>query len=89
MSLDKIGLEIIERGDNAKAAACARKIKPVRDNGNLLLCTLVVVNVAVNALLSILMAGLFNAVVGFVLSTVVITIFGEIAPQAICSRHGK
>lgn len=53
----------------------------MRADGNLLLCTLLLGNVAVNALLSIVMAGLTSGLVGFALATVIITIFGEIIPQ--------
>lgn len=42
---------------------------------------------AVNALLAILMADMTSGVLGFLISTVVIVIFGEIIPQASCSRH--
>ena len=43
--------------------------------------------IAVNALLSILMADMTSGLVGFLSSTVLIVIFGEIIPQASCSRH--
>ncbi len=56
-------------------------------SGNLLLCTLLLGNVSVNALLSILMANLTSGLVGFFVSTFVIVLFGEIMPQAMCSRH--
>lgn len=59
----------------------SQKIQPVRADGNLLLCTLLLGNVAVNALLSIVMAELTSGLVGFALATVIITIFGEIIPQ--------
>ena len=95
MSLDKIGLEIVigaGEAENASAdekeqAKCAKTIYPVRANGNLLLTTLLLGNVAVNALLSILLADLFNGIVGFLVSTAIIVMFGEILPQALCSRY--
>ncbi|CAM9878694.1 unnamed protein product, partial [Choristocarpus tenellus] len=88
LGLDKIGLEIICNGDDPTAAGYAKKIEPVRANGNLLLCTLLLGNVGVNALLSIILADLTSGLVGFALSTSVITLFGEILPQqAVCSRH--
>lgn len=74
-------------GDNEELAAAARKIYPVRANGNLLLCVLLLGNVAVNALLSILSAEIFGGTVGFVSSTMLIVIFGEIIPQALCARY--
>ncbi|CAM9396109.1 unnamed protein product [Scytosiphon promiscuus] len=87
LGLDKIGLEIIMNGDEPRMAAFAKRIQPVRADGNLLLCTLLLGNVAVNALLSIVMANLTSGLIGFILATVIITIFGEIIPQAVCSRH--
>lgn len=86
LSLDKTGLEIVMEGEDAKNAAAAKKIYPIRKRGNLLLCTLLLGNVAVNALLSILMAEKAGGLVGFLVSTFVIVIFGEIIPQAVCSR---
>lgn len=95
MSLDRLGLEVIigagERDgasdDEVYKAEAARRILPVRENGNMLLSTLVLGNVSVNCLLSILMADLTSGLVGFLVSTVIIVIFGEIIPQALCSRH--
>lgn len=87
LSLDMNGLKIIIDSDDEKEAKLARTIEPVRKNGNLLLCTLLLGNVAVNALLSILMANLTSGLVGFLSSTIIIVIFGEIVPQASCSRY--
>jgi metal transporter CNNM len=87
LSLDKIGLKIVMSGEDKDLAAHAARIAPIRANGNLLLCTLLLGNVAVNAYLSILMAELTSGTMGFILSTVLIVLFGEIIPQATCSRY--
>eukprot|EP01084_Bolivina_argentea_P088726 160202_1 len=86
MVLDKVGLEIVMSSENKKHVSAAQKIKPLRDRGNWLLCTLLLGNVAVNAALSILLADKTDGTIGFIVSTAVIVIFGEIIPQAICSR---
>lgn len=88
MSLDPSGLEIVmSNKDDPTLARAAKAIYPVRLNGNLLLCTLLLGNVGVNSLLSILMANLTSGTTGFLVSTFAIVIFGEIIPQALCSRY--
>ena len=87
MGLDPIGLQIVMASDNAKNRECAKKIQPLRKRGNWLLCTLLIGNVAVNSALSILLADKTSGLLGFFISTAVITIFGEIVPQALCSRY--
>lgn len=80
-------METIENGDNVELARCAQKIKPVRERGNLLLCTLLLGNVAVNSALSILSADVASGAVGFAVSTALIVVFGEIIPQAACAKY--
>jgi len=87
LGLDKIGLDIVIHGENERAAKSARIIKPLRDDGNLLLCTLLLGNVAVNSLLSILVSEMLNPWQGILLSVTVIVLFGEIVPQALCNRY--
>lgn len=82
-----MGLQIVIGGGDPVLAGYARAILPVRERGNQLLCTLLLGNVAVNSLLSILMADMTSGLVGFFSSTILIVIFGEIIPQASCSRH--
>lgn len=60
----------------------------MRDHGNFLLCSILLGNVLVNSTFTILLDGLTSGLVAVVCSTIAIVIFGEITPQAICSRHG-
>jgi metal transporter CNNM len=87
MSLDTFGLEIAMASDNPASVKAAKKIQPLRRHGNWLLCTLLLGNVAVNAALSILLAEKSNGLMGFITSTALIVMFGEIIPQAICCRY--
>jgi len=87
MGLDPIGLQIVMASEDPKNQERALKIEPLRKRGNWLLCTLLIGNVAVNAALSILLAEKTSGLLGFFISTTVITIFGEIIPQALCSRY--
>ncbi|MBW6440998.1 hemolysin family protein [Patescibacteria group bacterium] len=65
----------------------ARKVYAIRMNGNLLLSTLLIGNVAVNSALSIFLGGIVSGVFAGIIATLLIVIFGEIIPQAIFSRH--
>jgi len=86
LGLDPLSLKIVADGDTDNAVY-AQKVMPIRAKGNLLLCTLLLGNVAVNSALAILLANFAGGIVGFILSTGFIVIFGEIIPQAACSRY--
>jgi len=86
LGLDPTSLKIVAKGDTANAKY-AQDVMPIRAKGNLLLCTLLLGNVAVNSALSILLANFTGGIIGFALSTSFIVIFGEIIPQAACSRY--
>ena len=88
LGLDLNDLEITKASGTPTEKKNAEAIIPIRAQGNLLLCTLVLGNVAVTSLESILMADLTSGLVGFVLTTVLVVIFGEIVPQAFCARYG-
>jgi metal transporter CNNM len=66
--------------------ARARRIYAVRKRGNLLLVTLLVGNVAAISTLSIFLDHLASGLVAGLLTTGLITVFGEILPQAVFSR---
>ncbi|XP_061656930.1 metal transporter CNNM4 isoform X2 [Syngnathoides biaculeatus] len=89
MALDPMELRIVQSCGTDKEKKYARKIEPIRSKGNYLLCSLLLGNVLVNTTLTILLDDLTGSGPGAVAaSTVGIVIFGEIAPQALCSRHG-
>ncbi|TMS08757.1 Metal transporter CNNM4, partial [Larimichthys crocea] len=89
MALDPMELRIVQSCGTDKEKKDARKIEPIRSKGNYLLCSLLLGNVLVNTTLTILLDDLIGSGLGAVVaSTVGIVIFGEIVPQALCSRHG-
>ncbi|CAG2119887.1 unnamed protein product, partial [Medioppia subpectinata] len=79
---------VIERCGTEQEKQYAKQITPVRKRGNYLLCTLLLGNVLVNSTLTILLDDLTSGIVAVVASTLSIVVFGEIIPQALCSRHG-
>ncbi|XP_061496801.1 unextended protein isoform X2 [Anopheles gambiae] len=88
MSLDKTDLQILCNTGSDKEKEYARAIQPVRKHGNYLLCSILLGNVLVNSTFTILLDSLTSGLFAVIGSTVAIVIFGEIIPQAICSRHG-
>lgn len=66
----------------------AERILKIRRNGNFLLCTLLLGNVAVNSGIAILMSDVLpGGVMAGIISTGLIFIFGEVLPQATCARY--
>lgn len=65
----------------------AQRVLELREDFHLLLTTILWGNVAVNTLLALLADSILTGVVAFAVSTVGITMFGEIVPQAYISRH--
>ncbi|BFZ58638.1 hypothetical protein PYCC9005_005702 [Savitreella phatthalungensis] len=89
MSLDETQLHVLAQSGTAEQKRHATKILPIRRKGHLLLVSLLLMNVVVNETLPILSERLFSSgPVSIVLSTVMIVIFSEIIPQAVCSTHG-
>lgn len=88
MTLDTVGLEIMMYSANEKEAEAARQIMPVRKKAHLLLVTLLLGNTIATELLPLVLEVLFPAgITSLVMSVFLIMVFGEIIPQAICSRH--
>ncbi|XP_015116244.1 metal transporter CNNM4 isoform X1 [Diachasma alloeum] len=88
MAMDRTELKILCNTGTEKERKYARTIQPVRNHGNYLLCSILFSNVLVNSIFTILLDDLTSGEVAIVCSTLAIVIFGEISPQAFCSRHG-
>jgi metal transporter CNNM len=82
-TLSKLQLEL----EVSKKNHHARRILRLRDDSNLLLVTILWGNVSVNVLLALLSESVMTGVGAFIFSTVLITSFGEILPQAYFSRN--
>jgi metal transporter CNNM len=83
LSLDKNELERKISLGNKKA----KKVYTVRKRGNLLLCTLLLGNVAVNSALAIFLGNIAPGLIAGLVATGLIVIFGEIIPQATFSKY--
>lgn len=82
-SITRLRLEVEAAAGNADA----KRIIELRADPNLVLTTVLLGNVAVNVLLTLLSDSVLMGVGAFFFSTVVITVFGEILPQAYFSRN--
>jgi len=82
-SLSKLELEIEAKKRNPKAL----RVLEFRKDSNFTLVTILWGNVAVNVLLALLADSVLVGLFAFIFSTVVITIFAEIIPQAYFFRH--
>ena len=73
--------------ESAQGGTEARRLLELRRDANFLLVTILWGNVAVNVILALLSGSVMAGISAFLFSTVVITILGEIIPQAYSSRH--
>ena len=83
-SFTRLRLEV--EAESASSAS-AHKVLDMRKDSNFLLTTILWGNVGINVLLTLLSDSVMAGVYSFLFSTVVITLFGEIAPQAYFSRN--
>lgn len=63
-------------------------IEPIRSKGHYLLCTILLANVMINSTTTVLMDELLTGGIAIISSTLFIVVFGDIIPQAICSKYG-
>jgi CBS domain containing-hemolysin-like protein len=82
-SLSRLQLEVEMKQGNIAAG----KVLSARQDSNFLLTTILWGNVSINVLLTLLSDSALAGMAAFLFSTIFITIFGEILPQAYFSRN--
>jgi len=82
-SINRLQLEVDASGGNL----AAQKVLALRQDANFALTTILWGNVGINVLLTLLSDSVLTGVGAFLFSTIIITLFGEITPQAYFSRH--
>ncbi|KAJ5078763.1 ancient conserved domain protein-related [Anaeramoeba ignava] len=87
LSLNLRELEILKSVGDPNERKYAAKIIPLVRNHHWLLVTLLLCNSAAMEALPIFLDQLVNEILAIVLSTTAILFFGEIFPQALCSRY--
>ncbi|GKU89248.1 hypothetical protein SLEP1_g3412 [Rubroshorea leprosula] len=88
MSLSLVDLEVLTKAGQPQDQKNAEKILPLVKNQHLLLCTLLIGNSLAMEALPIFLDALLPAWASILISVTLILTFGEIIPQAVCSRYG-
>ncbi|XP_047317269.1 DUF21 domain-containing protein At4g14240-like [Impatiens glandulifera] len=88
MSLGLVELEILQRSGTTTEKKQAAAILPVVQKQHQLLVTLLLCNACSMEALPIYLDKLFNQYLAIILSVTFVLAFGEVIPQAICSRYG-
>ncbi|XP_021279479.1 DUF21 domain-containing protein At5g52790 [Herrania umbratica] len=88
MSLSLVDLEVVIKAGQPQDRMNAEKILPIVKNQHLLLCTLLIGNALAMEALPIFLDSLLSEWCAILISVTLILAFGEIIPQAVCSRYG-
>eukprot|EP01128_Nolandella_sp_AFSM9_P012489 TRINITY_DN9330_c0_g1_i2.p1 TRINITY_DN9330_c0_g1~~TRINITY_DN9330_c0_g1_i2.p1 ORF type:complete len:527 (-),score=95.35 TRINITY_DN9330_c0_g1_i2:134-1549(-) len=88
MSLDKLTLRILAESGTPDQKKYAKKIIPLISNHHLLLVTLLLCNAGAMEALPVFLEKLMPPFVAIIVSVTAVLSFGEIIPQAICTRYG-
>ncbi|KAG1671483.1 hypothetical protein FOA52_003141 [Chlamydomonas sp. UWO 241] len=88
MSMDQVELEVLKRTGTAEEKRYASTIMPVIKNQNKLLVTLLLCNACASEALPLFLDRLADPLTAVLVSVSVVLVFGEVLPQAVCSRYG-
>lgn len=88
LSLGSTQLEILEKAGKPIEKKYAKRIFPIVKRHHLLLVTLLLANAAAVETMPIFMDRITNPIIAIVVSVSAVLLFGEIIPQALCTRYG-
>ncbi|KAG0608736.1 hypothetical protein M758_8G128200 [Ceratodon purpureus] len=88
MSLGLVDLEVLQQSGSEAEKKQASTILPVVQKQHQLLVTLLLCNAAAMEALPIFLDDMLNEFVAVLLSVTLVLAFGEVIPQAVCSKHG-
>jgi len=88
LSLDKQTIQILCKAGEAEQKRYAEKILPLVSRHHLLLVTLLLCNAAAMEALPIFLDQLVSPTLAIIISVSFVLLFGEVIPQALCSRYG-
>ncbi|KAH7432468.1 hypothetical protein KP509_07G023900 [Ceratopteris richardii] len=88
MSMDLVELEVLLRSGTPAEKKQAGAVLPIIKKQHQLLVTLVLCNAVAMEALPVFLDNMFSTLVAVILSVTFVLAFGEVIPQAICSRNG-
>lgn len=88
LSLDILSLKVLARGGKPDEQKHAAKIIPLVSQHHLLLVTLLLANAVAVESMPLCLDRVSNPVVAIVVSVTAVLLFGEVIPQALCTRYG-
>lgn len=88
LSLDILSLKVLVRGGKPLERKHASKILPLVEKHHLLLVTLLLANAAAVESMPIFMDRISSPVIAICVSVTAVLFFGEVVPQALCTRYG-
>eukprot|EP00242_Pyramimonas_sp_CCMP2087_P002388 CAMPEP_0198227554 /NCGR_PEP_ID=MMETSP1445-20131203/109655_1 /TAXON_ID=36898 /ORGANISM="Pyramimonas sp., Strain CCMP2087" /LENGTH=105 /DNA_ID=CAMNT_0043907651 /DNA_START=48 /DNA_END=361 /DNA_ORIENTATION=- len=88
MSLSGMDLEILSRSGTELEREQVKKVKPLLENEHKLLVTLLLCNAFSMEALPLCLDQFLDPVTAILISVSAVLLFGEVIPQAVCSKYG-